>query len=152
MAATVDATGFGQLPWDQALRRWAASYRDTFAAHPGTIAMLAAEPVTDPAVQAQYERAITALQDAGFPAQTALAVITATESFVLGSALDLAAPPVMVARIDTAATPRLADAAAATPSGRARADDAFEVGLDALITELRSQLGQAASRRAGAHG
>ena len=143
MAGTVDASGFGQLPWDQALCRWAASYRDTFAAHPGTIGMLAAEPVADPAVQAQYERAVTALQDAGFPGHTALAVITAVESFVLGSALDLAAPPVMVADVDAAATPRLAAAAAATPSGRARADQAFQLGLDALITGLRHRLGQA---------
>lgn len=79
MARTVDASAFGQLPWDQALRRWAVSYRETFAAHPGTIGMLAAEPVADPAVHAQYERAVTALEDAGFPRHTVLAVITATE-------------------------------------------------------------------------
>ena len=32
MARTVDASAFGQLPWDQALRCWATSYRETFAA------------------------------------------------------------------------------------------------------------------------
>ena len=145
MARAVDASGFGQLPWDQALRRWAVSYRETFAAHPGTIGMLAAEPIADPAVHAQYERAVTALEDAGFPSYTVLAVITAVESFVLGSALDLAAPPVMVAGTDAAATPRLAAAAAAAPSGRARADQAFDLGLDALITGLRHELSQADS-------
>ena len=146
MARTVDASGFGQLPWDQALRRWAVSYRDTFAAHPGTIGMLAGEPVADPAVHAQYEQAVTALQDAGFPLREVLAVITATESFVLGSALDLAAPPVMVTGIDAGATPRLAAAAAAAPSGRARADQAFDLGLDALITGLRYALSEADNR------
>ena len=145
MARAVDASGFGQLPWDQALRRWAVSYRETFAAHPGTIGMLAAEPIADPAVHAQYERAVTALEDAGFPSYTVLAVITAVESFVLGSALDLAAPPVMVTGTDAAATPRLAAAAAAAPSGRARADQAFDLGLDALITGLRHELSQADS-------
>ena len=145
MTHTVDASAFGQLPWDEALRCWAVSYRDTFAAHPGTIAMLAAEPVADPAVHAQYEPAVTALQDAGFPRHTVLAVITAVESFVLGSALDLAAPPVMVTGIDADATPRLAEAAAAAPAGRARADQAFTLGLDALITGLRHQLSQADS-------
>ena len=146
MARTVDASAFGQLPWDEALRRWAISYRETFAAHPGTIGMLAAEPVADPAVHAQYERAVTALEDADFPRHTVLAVITATESLVLGSALDLAAPPVMVTGIDPAATPRLAAAAAATPSGRARADQAFYLGLDALITGLRCTLSEADNR------
>ena len=47
MAGTVDASAFGQQPWDEALRRWATSYRETFAAHPGAIQMLAAEPVAD---------------------------------------------------------------------------------------------------------
>ena len=143
MARTVDASGFGQLPWDQALRQWAVSYRDTFAAHPGAIGLLAAEPVADPAVHALYEQAATALEDAGFPHHTVLAVITAVESFVLGSALDLAAPPVMVTGIDAGATPRLAQAAAAAPTGRARADQAFGLGLDALITGLGHQLSQA---------
>jgi len=147
MARTVDASGFGQLPWDQALRQWAVSYRDTFAAHPGAIGMLAVEPVADPAVHAQYEPAVIALQDAGFRRHTVLAVITAVESFVLGSALDLAAPPVMVTGIDPDVTPRLAQAAAAAPAGRARADQAFGLGLDALITGLRHELNQADSNR-----
>ena len=142
MTHTVDASAFGQLPWDEALRCWAVSYRDTFAAHPGTIAMLAAEPVADPAVHALYEQAATALEDAGFPRHMVLAVITAVESFVLGSALDLAAPPAMVTGIDAATTPRLAQAAAAAPPGRARADQAFGLGLDALITGLHHQLSQ----------
>jgi AcrR family transcriptional regulator len=147
MARTVDASAFGQLPWDEALRCWATSYRETFAAHAGAIQMLAAEPVADPVVHAQYERAVTALEDAGFPHETVLAVITATESFVLGSALDLIAPPVMVTGIDAAATPRLAEAADATPSGRPRADQAFHLGLDALITGLHHALGQAGNNR-----
>jgi AcrR family transcriptional regulator len=143
MARTVDASCFAHLPWDEALRRWAISYRETFAAHPGAIQMLAAEPVADPAVHAMYEQAATVLQDAGFPRHEVLAVITAVESFVLGSALDLAAPPVMVSGINADATPRLAAAAAATPSGRARADQAFHLGLDALIAGLHHQLSQA---------
>jgi AcrR family transcriptional regulator len=147
MARTVDASGFGQLPWDEGLRRWAVSYRETFAAHPGAIGMLAAEPVADPAVHALYEQAATALEDAGFPRRAVLAIITAVESFVLGSALDLAAPPVMVSGIDAGATPRLAEAASATPSGRARADQAFDLGLDALITGLHHQLSQAGNDR-----
>jgi AcrR family transcriptional regulator len=143
IARAVDASAFGQLLWDEAMRRWAVSYRETFAAHPGTIGMLAAEPVADPAVHAMYEQAATTLEDAGFPRHRVLAVITAVESFILGSALDLAAPPVMVSGIDAGATPRLAGAAAAAPAGRARADQAFCVGLDALIAGLRCTLTQA---------
>jgi hypothetical protein len=97
-------------------------------------------------VHALYEQAATSLQEAGFPRHEVLAAITAVESFVLGSALDLAAPPVMVSGIDADATPRLAEAAAATPSGRARADQAFHLGLDALIVGLRHQLTPAVIR------
>ena len=147
IARAIDTSGFGQLPWDQALARFATSYRDTFAAHPGAIGMLATEPIADPAVHAGYEQAATALEDAGFARHEVLAAITAVESFVLGSALDLAAPPVMVSGIDADATPRLAGAAAAAPSGRARADQAFHLGLDALITGLRHQISQAAGNR-----
>jgi Tetracyclin repressor-like, C-terminal domain len=156
MARTVDASAFGQLPWDQALRCWATSYRETFAAHAGAIGMLAAEPVADPVVHAQYERAVTALEDAGFPRHMVLAVITAVESFVLGSALDLVAPPVMVTGIDADATPRLAEAAAATAVGRPRADQAFHLGLNALIVGLHHVLSQAGTTddpiRGGAQG
>ena len=74
-------------------------------------------------------------------------MITAVESFVLGSALDLAAPPVMVTGIDAGTTPRLAQAASATPSGRPRADQAFQLGLDALITGLHHALSQPGSNR-----
>ena len=143
MARTVDASAFGQLPWDQALRRWAVSYRETFAAHPGAIGMLAAEPVADPAVHAEYEQAVTALEDAGFPRHKVLAVITAVESFVLGSALDLVAPPVMVSRHRRQRHPPARRGGRRRPSGRARADQAFHLGLDALITGLRHTLSQA---------
>jgi hypothetical protein len=74
-------------------------------------------------------------------------VITAVESFVLGSALDLVAPPVMVTGIDADATPRLAEAAGATAVGRARADQAFHLGLDALIVGLHHALSQAGNKR-----
>ena len=60
---------------------------------------------------------------------------------------DLVAPPVMVTGIDADATPRLAEAADATPSGRPRANQAFHLGLDALITGLHHALGQAGNTR-----
>jgi len=138
LARTVDATAFGHLPWDDALRAWAQSYRDTFASHAGAVALMSVQPVTDPVLHRMYDAAVAALEDAGFPQQSVLAVITAVESFVLGSALDLVAPEVMVADVDSAAQPRLAAAVAITPSGRPRADQAFHLGLDALLTGIGS--------------
>ncbi|MDH6710614.1 hypothetical protein P3T27_007364 [Kitasatospora sp. MAA19] len=87
-----------------------------------------------------YERAVATLEGAGFAARDVMGVITARESFILGSALDLVAPDVMVDAVDRDATPRLADALDAVPAGRERADQAFGLGLTALIAGYRALL------------
>ena len=106
MARTMDASGFGQLPWDQALRQWAVSYREPSPPTPAPSSLLAAEPVADPAVHADYEHAVTALQDAGFPRHEGARRHHRGEKLRPGLRLDLAAPPVMVTGIDASATPR----------------------------------------------
>ncbi|MFE4514160.1 TetR/AcrR family transcriptional regulator C-terminal domain-containing protein [Kitasatospora sp. NPDC056783] len=127
--------------WDAALRTWAHAYRDAFAEHPGIIRLLATAPLAESFMHTLYERAVATLEDAGFAARDVMGLITALESFILGSALDLVAPDVMVDAVDRAATPRLADALEAVPAGRERADRAFELGLAALIEGYRALLG-----------
>lgn len=83
-----------------------------------------------------YELAVVALEEAGFAAADVMGVITALESFVLGSALDLVAPPVMVDAVARDAAPRLAAALAAVPVGRERADQALGTGLRAMLMRL----------------
>lgn len=129
------------LPWDQALAAWAHAYRDAFAAHPGIVRLLATAPLSEPFMHAIYERAVAVLEQAGFAPDQVMGVITALESFLLGSALDLAAPPVMVDAVTTETTPRLAAALAAVPADRGRADQAFEIGLRAMIAGYRELLG-----------
>ncbi|MFB7474485.1 TetR/AcrR family transcriptional regulator C-terminal domain-containing protein [Kitasatospora sp. NPDC056184] len=135
-------------PWDEALRGWARAYREAFAEHPGIIRLLATAPLAEPFMHELYERAVGTLEAAGFARKDVMGVITALESFILGSALDLVAPAVMVDAVDRGATPRLAEALAAVPTGRHRADQAFEVGLAALIAGYRTLL--PAGRAAGA--
>ncbi|WP_329611836.1 hypothetical protein [Kitasatospora herbaricolor] len=67
--------------------------------------VLATAPLSEPFMHAMYELAVVALEEAGFAAADVMGVITALESFVLGSALDLVAPPVMVDAVARDAAP-----------------------------------------------
>ncbi|GHH67406.1 tetracycline repressor, C-all-alpha domain protein [Kitasatospora indigofera] len=138
LVRTIGGRTVWDLPWDEALAVWARSYRDAFAEHPGIVRVLATAPLSEPFMHAMYELAVVALEDAGFAAADVMGVITALESFVLGSALDLVAPPVMVDAVARDAAPRLAAALDAVPAGRERADQAFETGLRAILAGYRA--------------
>ncbi|MBJ6999005.1 TetR/AcrR family transcriptional regulator C-terminal domain-containing protein [Streptomyces sp. CRPSP2-6A1] len=139
VASAIETATLDLEPWDTAVEAWARSYRAAFAAHPRAIPLLMTSPVRAPRVLDQYERAVTRLLDAGFEPAGIMALITALENLVLGSALDLAAPETMWELPDRAATPRLAAALAA--AGDHRADRAFEVGLAALMKHARTLSG-----------
>ncbi|MFF8991339.1 TetR/AcrR family transcriptional regulator [Streptomyces sp. NPDC014983] len=142
VASAIETATLDLEPWDAAVEAWARSYRAAFAAHPRAIPLLMTSPVRAPRVLDQYERAVTRLLDAGFEPAGIMALITALENLVLGSALDLAAPETMWVT-DRAATPHLAAALAAV--GDHRADRAFEVGLAAFMNHARTLRGTRAS-------
>ncbi|BBH69779.1 tetracycline repressor, C-all-alpha domain protein [Actinoplanes sp. OR16] len=132
----IDYSAFALEPWDAALGAWARSYLDAFAAHPNTIRLLATTPVRADALLRQYEAAVACLLRAGWPSSEVMHVITAVESYVLGSALDVAAPPSMV---DSSSEYQLLNrvVAAQSPS---RARESFEAGLTALLTGFTQRL------------
>jgi AcrR family transcriptional regulator len=132
----IDHAGFALDPWDEALTGWARSYRAAFAAHPNTIRMLATTPVRADALLRQYEAAVGCLLRAGWPDAEVMHVITTIESYVLGSALDAAAPAALV---DPAVRdyPLLTRVLAESPSP---ARDSFEAGLAALLAGFGQRL------------
>jgi hypothetical protein len=81
------------------------------------------------------------LDDAGIPTTQAMTILTALENFVIGSALDLAAPDVMWEIPDGIEAPALAAALAAQPSERRRAEEVFEQGLSRLLASLAAEFG-----------
>ncbi len=127
-------------PWEQALEDWARSYRKAFAAHPGAVPLLATAPLAEPFMHAMYEKVAELLLTAGFTASQVMPLINAMESFVLGSVLDLVAPPVMVSDVTRETTPHLTAVLDDTPTDHRRAELAFDVGLGALITGFRALL------------
>lgn len=140
LAALVDVSGFGALPWEDAVRTWAWSYRDVFAQHTPLIPVIAVLPVTDaPQTLAMYETVSAGFVAAGFPQERIVSAIVALESFIFGSAYDVTAPAdIFDAGSMAEATPHFT---AAVRSLAARGDErpsdvAFGLGLDALITGL----------------
>ncbi|GAB3000745.1 TetR/AcrR family transcriptional regulator C-terminal domain-containing protein [Streptomyces pseudoechinosporeus] len=135
VTGAIDPATLDLRPWDTALAAWARSYRAAFAAHPRTIPLLATAPVRAPHALAQYERAVALLLDAGFAKDRVMAVLTALDNLVLGSALDLAAPETMWEPDADGKTPLLAQALAAV--GPDRADAAFDLALDGFLAHCR---------------
>ncbi|WP_286166897.1 TetR/AcrR family transcriptional regulator C-terminal domain-containing protein [Arthrobacter sp. AQ5-05] len=136
---SIDVSGFGVLPWREAVGRWARSYRDAFAAHPNAIALLATEPIAGAArTLAMYECVVQGFLAAGWEPGRVMSDIVALESFILGSALDMVAPDDMFdPGEDAPQTPGLVEVLAAqAPLGGSRADKAFGVGLDIMIDGL----------------
>ncbi|SEQ92765.1 transcriptional regulator, TetR family [Streptomyces sp. yr375] len=136
IASAIDPDTLDADPWDAALDAWARSYRAAFAAHPRVIPLLMTSPVRAPRVLEQYERAVTFLLDVGFAPRSVMPLLIALENLILGSALDLAAPETMWELTEETVTPHLAEALAATTEGRA--DQAFNVGLTALMNHARA--------------
>lgn len=143
VSARIDTSGFGTEPWDVALERWARSYRLAFAAHPPTIALLAVKPLAEYSrVSAMYDTVCAGLTDAGWPQERVLSVVVALECFILGAALDRAAPSDVLGPGANASTPHFLTAyegRAAALGAASPADAAFEIGLELMLTGLRAE-------------
>ncbi|GGJ48759.1 TetR/AcrR family transcriptional regulator C-terminal domain-containing protein [Streptomyces brasiliensis] len=149
VAAPIDAGVFDNLPWDEALMSWARLYRAAFAAHPQTIPLLATQPLPGAhSTVRMYETVASGLERAGWPADTVVPLIVGIESFILGSALDLTAPPTMLdPGPDSPQAPRFtalvhARDEVSAAEGRPAADLAFEFSLTALVDGLRARLAE----------
>ncbi|WP_201023667.1 TetR/AcrR family transcriptional regulator [Leucobacter sp. G161] len=139
----IDVSGFAELSWDAALERWARSYRNAFAAHPPTIALLGVLPIaTGTRTSQMYEVVCSGLMAAGWPEEEVLVTVVAVESLILGAALDHTAPDNMLDPGDDPEAPtfRAVYAAARAGAGEARPTDiAFDIGLNAMLVGLRAR-------------
>lgn len=138
LAAMVDVSAFGIEPWEEAVRKWAWSYRDVFSEHTPLIPIIAVLPVANaPKTLSMYEAVTAGFRDAGFPEEKIISAIVAIEAFVFGAAYDVTAPEdifdagTLADQVPnfTAAVDRLALEQHERPT-----DIAFSLGLEALIT------------------
>ncbi|RDH80525.1 TetR/AcrR family transcriptional regulator [Mycolicibacterium moriokaense] len=130
------------LPADDANRPWTEtvaiimrSYRRSYARFPRLIPLLTTHAVNSSHAFTMYNALATTLNRAGFSDADTLRVITLMDCFVLGSALDLAAP-VEPWESGAQVGPELAAALATGGPKPARADDAFEFGLAVVLRGL----------------
>ncbi|MGW2638720.1 TetR/AcrR family transcriptional regulator [Streptomyces sp. NPDC001348] len=140
LALTTSGVEDWSQPWEQTLESWARSYLSAFAAHPGAVPLLATGTVAEPFMHAMYEKVAELLLTAGFAEDQVMPLITALESFILGSALDLVAPPVMVSEVARETAPHLSAVLERAATGPSRAAYAFDLGLRALLAGFRELL------------
>lgn len=135
----VDCSGFATLPLQDAVRQWAASYRDVFARHAPLVPVIAVLQVSgSPRTLRMYEEVAAGFARAGWEESRIIPAIVSLESFIFGSALDAVAPQ------DIFDVGPLVDEvpafSAAVDSQRATggdpAQDAFSYGLEALLRGL----------------
>jgi len=128
-AATADRS------WAAVIREIAVQYRDSYARHPRLIPLLTAYSVRDETTINMYNVLAGQFARAGFSAARVLEAITVLDNYVLGSALDVAAPDDVWDPGDAADAP-LREALAAGLGRAGRADEAFEFGLDLIMAGL----------------
>jgi hypothetical protein len=107
-------------------------YRNSYALHPRLIPLLTAYSVRDETTIGMYNVLAEQFARAGFTPRRTLEAITVLDSYVLGSALDVAAPEDVWDPGETA-TPALRAALDAGLGRAERADQAFLFGLDLIM-------------------
>ncbi|MFB9785670.1 TetR family transcriptional regulator [Microbacterium sp. AG157] len=141
VSAPIDSQPLRELPWEDALRAWGRSYRRAFARHARVVPLLMTERASAPVLLAQYEDFAAAAEAAGWTLRDVIPLLTAFESFILGSVLDMSGPAVVFDPTGqeeafprfSAAFDTLADEDPEDPV----ATRAFELGLDMLIASAR---------------
>lgn len=123
--------------WDEAFPFLLREYRDAFARHPRLIPMLTSYTVVSEPVMRMYGVMATILRESGVPDDLLLDAITIMDSFVIGAALDVAAPD-EVWDSSAATSDAMRAAIAAAPTGRARADRSFDIGLRVMLDGIRA--------------
>lgn len=141
----VDTSAFGALPWRDALRTWARSYRDIMADNFGLITSIATTEVRDsPRTVAMYEAVSKALVDAGWPMGSIVPFVTALESFIYGNAVNEFAPETIFEVGQLAELAPTFQAAVDAQPRRAQEEvnnELFDLGFDAIVAWSADRLG-----------
>ncbi|OCB58519.1 TetR family transcriptional regulator [Mycobacterium vulneris] len=122
-------------PWTDVVADIMRTYRQSYARYPRLIPLLTAHAVNSDHALTMYNVLAVTFSRAGFDPADTLRAITLVDSYVLGSALDVAAPDEPW-RAGAEVGPELSSALATGSAKPARADDAFEFGIGVLLRGL----------------
>jgi AcrR family transcriptional regulator len=123
-------------PWRDVVADIARTYRASYARYPSLIPLLTEYAVNSPQAFTMYNALAVTLHRAGFSPADTLRSITLVDNYVLGAALDVAAPDEPW-QPGSGIGPELSAALATGAAKPVRADDAFEYGLAVLLRGLR---------------
>jgi len=142
----VDLAGLAKadLPWHEAMRRWARSYRDVLAAHPNLVPVAVHGPGRRPSALRMADAVYGATVRAGWPPREATEIGALMRFFVAGAALGSFAggfseDPELYGED----YPHLRRAHLLASRSRDIDDAAFELGLDSLLAGLVGRRGSA---------
>lgn len=127
-----------ERPWRDVVADILRSYRRSYARYPRLIPLLTAHAVNSADAFTMYNALAATLSRAGFNPEDTLRAITLMDCFVLGSALDVAAPDEPW-HSGAEVGPELAAALATAAEKPQRADDHFEYGLAVLLRGLAAE-------------
>jgi AcrR family transcriptional regulator len=137
--AKVDLDGLAEpgLPWSEAMRRWARSYRDALAEHPNLVPVAVHGPGRRPAALRQADAVYGATVRAGWPPREATEIGALMRFFVAGAALGsfaggFSADPALYGE----EYPHLSRAHLLAARSQDIDDAAFELGLDLQLSGL----------------
>lgn len=95
VSANIDSAPLREMPWEDGLVAWARSYRLAFARHHRAVPLLMTTRASATVLLAEYEDFAVAAEAVGWPSAEVLPLLTAFESFILGSVLDMSGPSVV---------------------------------------------------------
>lgn len=121
--------------WQETVRQIATSYWESYSKHPRLIPLLTSHTVRDRTTLRVYDALAETLAHAGFPPASRLHAITIIDSFVLGSALDAAAPEIVWEANDSSGH-EFWEALDAGLRVEKRAEVAFHKGLELILDSL----------------
>lgn len=143
VSARIDSAPLREMPWEEGLVAWARSYRRAFARHHRAVPLLMTTRASAPVLLAEYEDFVVAAERVGWPSEEVLPLLTAFESFILGSVLDMSGPTVVYDPVGQEDRfPRFSAAYSAVQ--QRQSDDpiatrAFERGLAMLVASARPE-------------
>ncbi|AZI57411.1 TetR family transcriptional regulator [Nakamurella antarctica] len=134
------------LPWDEAIRRFAIAYYRVFSAHPNTIQVLSTTPVRDADTVGMYETFVRVFVGGGGEIGRALGALIELENLALGFAYAANAEEVLLdpSFVETFSAPLLAEATRSRTDQDGVSETSFLGLLNRYIDILRRDFEDAA--------
>lgn len=124
--------------WQETVQQIATSYWESYSKHPRLIPLLTSHTVRDHTTLRVYDALAEVLEHAGFEPATRLHAITIIDSFILGSALDAAAPEA-VWEADDSSGQAFSAALGAGLQEKDRARTSFVMGINLILDGLTTR-------------